>query len=124
MKIIYPLIALLILACSSAMAQTAENMGSLVPGKYQVAIRFYMNQKLKDPYSAVYRFDTPYKAMLTDGPLVGHQKHFGWIVPTWVNAKNSFGGYSGEQLYIMFFFEGKLGDATDAFGYGRVKRIQ
>jgi hypothetical protein len=122
MKMIYCITALLVFVCS-AMAQTLENVGRLVPGKYQVAIRFYMSQKLKDPYSAVYRFDTPYKAMLKDGLLVGGQKHFGWIVPTWVNAKNGFGGYSGEQLYIMFFFEGKLGDATDAFGYGRVKPL-
>jgi hypothetical protein len=119
--------ALLVFVCSAIAGkeETIPDFGRLLPGKYQLAIRAYMAQRLKDPYSAVYRFDTPYKAMLTDGLLVGHQKHFGWIVPTWINAKNSFGGYSGEQLYIIMFFSDHktMGDATDAFGYGRVKRL-
>ncbi len=120
--------ALLTFVCSVLAGKQEEaipDFGHLVPGKYQQAIRAYMAQRLKDPYSAVYRFDTPYKAMLKDGLLVGGQKHFGWIVPTWINAKNSFGGYSGEQLYIIMFFSDHktMGDATDAFGYGRVKRL-
>ena len=84
-----------------------------------------MSLRLKDPYTAVYRFDAPFKAMLKDGPLVGGQKHFGWIVPTWINAKNSFGGYSGEQLYYIMFYSDHwtMADATEAFGYGRVKRL-
>jgi hypothetical protein len=58
-----------------------------------------------------------------DGWLAGGKKHFGWIVPTWINAKNGFGGYTGEQLYVMFFFDDKVTDATDAFGGGLVKSL-
>jgi hypothetical protein len=91
--------------------------------KYQLAIRGYMGQKLKDSYSAVYRFGTPRKGMLSEGLFGGGKKHLGWIVPTWINAKNGFGGYAGEQAYVMFFFDDKVTDATAAFEYGLVKSL-
>jgi hypothetical protein len=124
MKIIYGITALLIFACS-AMAGREQIPAQIPPlmAKYKVAICGYMGEKLKDPYTAMYRFDTPRKGMMKDGWAVGGKKHFGWIVPTWINAKNGFGGYTGEQLYIMFFFDGKVADATEMNGYGRVKSL-
>lgn len=82
-----------------------------------------MPGQLRDPYSAVYRFETPRKGYVKDGLLVGGKIHYGWIVPVWINAKNGFGGYTGAQLfYAMFFSEnGNVGDVTQMFGFGRVK---
>lgn len=124
MKIIYCITALLVFVCS-AMASKEEAAANFPPliEKYQLAIRGYMRPRLKDPYSAVYRFNTPRKGMMQDGWLAGGKKHFGWIVPTWINAKNGFGGYTGEQLYIMFFFDDKVADATELNEYGRVKSL-
>jgi len=124
MKIISCITALLVFSCSvfAGKEEAAPYIAPLNP-KYQLAIRGYMRAQLKDPYSAVYRFDTPRKGVQQDGFLVGHKKHFGWIVPTWINAKNGFGGYTGEQLYIMFFFDDKVADVTEMNGYGRVKSL-
>ena len=124
MKIIYCITALLIFSYS-AMASRQEANAHFPPliAKYQVAIRGYMGQKLKDPYSAVYRFGTPRKGTLAEGLFGGGKKHFGWIVPTWINAKNGFGGYVGEQPYVMFFFDEKVTDATAAFEYGTLKSL-
>jgi hypothetical protein len=127
MKIIYCLTALLVFSCSvfagkEQAAPAAPYIAPLNP-KYQLAVRGYMRALLKDPYSAVYRFDNPRKGVVQDGVFVGHKKHYGWIVPTWINAKNGFGGYTGEQLYIMFFFDGQLADATELASYGRLKSL-
>jgi hypothetical protein len=82
-----------------------------------------MASRLKDPYSAVYRFGTPHKGMVQDGWAVGGKKYFGWIVPTWINAKNGFGGYVGEEMHPMFLFDGKVSDASDSFQYGLAKLL-
>jgi hypothetical protein len=100
------------------------NFGQL-PKNYQTVIRGYysMPGHLLDPYSAVYQFGPPLKGMVQDGAFVGHKKHYGWIVPVWINAKNAFGGYTGAQhYYVMFFAEnGKVGDVTEMFNLGRGK---
>jgi hypothetical protein len=125
MKIIYCITALLVCGCAANASReevAAAHFGSL-PSNYQQIIRGCMTSRLKDPYTAVYRFGTPHHGMVQDGWAVGGRKHFGWIVPTWINAKNGFGGYAGEQAYVMFFFDDKLIDATDAFEYGLAKSL-
>ena len=84
-----------------------------------------MPGRLKDPYSAVYRFGPAQKGYVKDGVFVGGKIHYGWIVPVWINAKNGFGGYVGAQLfYVMFFAEnGNVGDVTEMFGLGRGKFV-
>jgi hypothetical protein len=104
----------------------APNFGKL-PENWQTVIRGYwsMPGRLKDPYSAVYRFETPRRGFVKDGIFVGGKTHYGWIVSTWINAKNSFGGYTGAQLfYVMFFGEnGNVGDVTEMFEMGRGKFV-
>jgi hypothetical protein len=77
-----------------------------------------MPGQLKDPYSAVYKFEQPRKGFAQDGALAGGKRHYGWIMPVWINAKNSFGGYTGYQQYVAFFSEGKVSDITFAFSNG------
>ena len=100
------------------------NFGQL-PNNYETVIRGYysMPGHLLDPYSAVYRFAPPMKGMVQDGVFVGHKKHYGWIVPIWINAKNAFGGYAGAQrYYVMFYSEnGNVVDVTEMFNLGRGK---
>jgi hypothetical protein len=60
-------------------------------------------------------------------PVVGRPYEpghvFGWIVDIGVNAKNGYGGYTGEQAYDAFFANGQLrgifvhGKHKDIFGY-------
>jgi hypothetical protein len=110
---------------ADAETQTRNISFGQLPKNYQTVIRGYysMPGHLLDPYSAVYRFDSPMKGYVKDGFLVGGKFHYGWIVPVWINAKNAFGGYTGVQrYYVMFFAEnGNVGDVTEMFNLGRGK---
>ena len=77
-----------------------------------------MARQLKDPYSAKYTFEEPRKGMCKDGLLLGGEKHYGYIVPVTINAKNSYGGYTGNELHYFFFSEGRFGDATSLLSSG------
>ncbi|RZZ90630.1 hypothetical protein [Pseudoxanthomonas winnipegensis] len=56
-----------------------------------------MQSILKDPYSAHYRWD---EIVGTSASKKGEgQPCKGWVLIGWVNAKNSYGGYNGEQEY-------------------------
>jgi hypothetical protein len=73
------------------------------PSDYQEAVKAYFQKKLKDPHSAQYRFKEPYKAYIRETPIQGGKPTtFGYIVDVWVNAKNSFGGYTGENFHRVF----------------------
>lgn len=66
---------------------------------YQVGAKGYFSQVLKDPYSAQYSGWFIYRAYLPkkEGPV------FGYLVTVDVNAKNSYGGYTGKKNYILWF---------------------
>ena len=72
------------------------------PSDYESQVKNLMKPVLKDPYSAQYSFGTPYKAYFVDGLLGGNKRYFGYGVDVGVNAKNGFGGYTGEQMYKFF----------------------
>ncbi|HYR23235.1 MAG TPA: hypothetical protein VEP30_09985 [Chthoniobacterales bacterium] len=126
-------ITILVGALSIAIARAEKQQPGPVsfgqlPKNYQTAIRGYysMPGRLLDPYSAVYRFESPRKGWVKDGWAVGGKTHYGWIVPVWINAKNAFGGYTGTQLYYVMFFgeNGNMADVTDMFNLGRGKFVQ
>ncbi len=82
------------------------------PTEHENIIKNYAARTLKDPYSAVYQFGTPRKGVAQDGIALGGKKHFGWIVPVTINAKNDFGAYTGERSHYFFIAEGQVGDIT------------
>ena len=65
------------------------------PSNYETTIKDYLSETLKDPYSAdiKYLFE-PRK----DWTGLGGNKQFGYAVCARVNAKNSFGAYTGFKL--------------------------
>lgn len=86
------------------------------PASYQDDIKKLKSNTLKDPYSAVYTFGEPRKGVAQDGLLRGGRKYFGWIVPVQLNAKNSFGAYTGNKQYYFFFYNRRIVDVTPAMG--------
>lgn len=79
------------------------------PTGYQETVKGYFQAALKDPMSAQYRWiKEPYKAYWRDIPITGGKPMaFGYMVDVGVNAKNEFGGYTGERQYHMFITNGK-----------------
>jgi hypothetical protein len=107
----------LLSGCATATMQEVETADfGPYPVGYEDSIKNLESQVLKDPYSAVYNFGIPRKGVSRDGLLFGGKKHFGWIVLVGINAKNSFGGYVGEQTTCFFISEGRVTDVTAMMG--------
>jgi hypothetical protein len=70
------------------------------PQNYEQTIKNIVSETLKDPYSAQYRFEAPYKGYANKG---FQGREYGWIVTVGINAKNSFGAYTGEQKHSYLF---------------------
>jgi hypothetical protein len=74
------------------------------PTNYEESIKAYMSHMLKDPYSAQYEF--------INRPKPGWHglggSNFGYVVCTYINAKNSFGGYTGAKLNYFMIRNGQV----------------
>lgn len=68
----------------------------------------WLNKRLKDPYSAQYSFNTVERAYAVAPIINGGTKYFGYRLIANVNAKNSFGGYTGYKEYQFFFKNGRI----------------
>lgn len=67
-----------------------------------------LGENLKDPYSAHWSTSLPQRAWAEVLGAAWKKKKFnyGWAVDFDVNAKNSFGGYVGEQYYTTMLLQG------------------
>lgn len=75
------------------------------PDNYQELIKAYMAETLKDPESARYsEFSAPRK----EHAIASRRAIYGYSSCVLVNAKNSYGGYTGSQQYWFFFQNGKI----------------
>lgn len=91
-----------------ATAPTTQELASAdygePPRNYEVVIHQYFDSTLKDPASVQYKEITvPQRDWIRDAPVEGFKMHFGWMVRATINAKNSYGGYTGFQTYIFLF---------------------
>lgn len=129
MKKITPLLlALMLSACAATPPSQTQiqmaNYGSL-PNDYQQQVKDWWGRMLKDPYSAQYTFGEPSKAWFKDGILAdsGGQMRFGWLIPLTVNAKNSYGGYTGSESHTVFYSNGKIESADAQIGAGYTGKV-
>jgi hypothetical protein len=79
------------------------------PVQYESVVRTYMQENLKDPMTAMYRFGKPVRAYSNYGWAEAHGGEVEWtgyLVRVDVNAKNGYGGYTGYHPY-MFLFKGE-----------------
>ncbi|MFM5589154.1 hypothetical protein [Aeromonas salmonicida] len=75
------------------------------PENYQDMIKQYMSTHLKDPYSAKYsQFTAPKK----EHAMENHKAIYGHSSCVLINAKNSYGAYTGDHLYWFFFKDGEI----------------
>ena len=79
------------------------------PENYREIVKAYFSAALKDPYSANYNFERPYKGYSTKSILAGGgPDKFGYLVKVYVNAKNSFGAYTGWEPYLFLIRNGRI----------------
>lgn len=75
------------------------------PDHYQELIKAYMAKTLKDPDSAKYTdFSTPRK----EHAIANKRAIYGYSSCVLVNAKNSYGGYTGNQQIWFFYQNGQI----------------
>ena len=86
-----------------------EDAGAL-PSNYQDQIMAKLQAGLKDPESARISIGSPYLSSCRRGV---YGTFHGWAVPVTVNAKNSFGAYTGAQTSYAWFAGGYLVRGSD-----------
>lgn len=107
----FPLILLTLLILSGCAFQkpAPDTYYGFPPTDMTESIPEAMAYHLKDPNSAQYRYSgVAVKGYMNDGLAHGGKVGFtGWMVPFEVNAKNSYGGYTGYEPYIAFYETGR-----------------
>jgi hypothetical protein len=91
----------------SADVMAAADYGEY-PQNYQAIVKAYVSDSLKDPDSAQYTF--------LNFPMRGYWgfggAKFGYVTCVKINAKNSFGGYTGYRINYFMIKNGAIIDAT------------
>lgn len=104
-------VAILLAGCASK--PTPQDLASAdygtYPSDYEEIVKKYMDMRLKDPDSARYEFINSPK---TGWNSWGGRK-YGYIVCALVNAKNSYGGYTGSQIYYFMIKNGRVIDSQE-----------
>jgi hypothetical protein len=75
------------------------------PPDYKLKIKAWLESNLKDPYSAKVSEPT---ALRKEVAFQNKQPIFGYTTCMGVNAKNSYGGYTGIKGYWFFFHHGEI----------------
>lgn len=85
------------------------NYGSAIEQEAaETRVKQYFNGTLKDPYSAQFQFSKVEKGYIIGSAFEGKPLYAGYIMTVNVNAKNSYGGYTGNQGYQFLFQNGLL----------------
>jgi hypothetical protein len=84
--------------------------GEPLTANYQDIIKAFMEVRLKDSSSAIYKFTKePYKAIISKSRIQGRGIDAnGWLVTVLINAKNSYGGYSGFDQYEFMLRDNRV----------------
>ena len=109
-KILVMLLGFLLIGCASAPSQ--EEIENADYGSFQSqddCIRISeskIRRTLKDPSSAQFTHGTCYKGYWGTVPIYGLDAVFGYVHQGTVNAKNSFGGYTGASTFSTVIRDG------------------
>jgi hypothetical protein len=104
-------------------AEIAEFDYGPMPGDREEAeIKAFFEDALKDPESARYKWGDWNRFWVQEAPLMGGDRHVGWLMIVGVNAKNSFGGYTGSKDYGFIYKNGKLQKLVTPEEWGLLRR--
>lgn len=119
----FPVVALAALlsgcaASSPSPQQRASAEYGPEPVNYQEIIRDFMGRQLKDPESARYEFSSaPVKAWY------GGMGKYGWGVCAHINAKNSYGGYTGARKSYFLIRDGFVSESAHSGELGSYSEV-
>ena len=105
---------LLILVSGCARTPTVEDLAKADYGapisqaEAEAKASAFLKRHLKDPDSAKIEWGTVQTGWIRDAPINGGQLRFGYVLDANINAKNSYGAYSGYKPYKFLFFNSSL----------------
>jgi len=109
------LCGLIVLAgCVPAAPITKQELASanygapMTQAQITASARQFFDGYLKDPYSAVYHWQPAQKGIITTSILEGRKHLAGYILDGVVNAKNSYGGYTGDEHFQLLVRDGTV----------------
>ena len=106
------LLALGVASCAivpTTQEQAAADYGTpMEQAEAEAAAEAHIKARLKDPGSAVFTWKPIYAGYLRGAPIVGRKTIYGYLLDGTVNAKNSFGGYTGAEPYQVIFRNGVI----------------
>lgn len=110
MRMLIVILSIFIVGCASA--PTQKEIANADYGKYQslddckrIAEKIIRGE-LKDPNSAIFRHGSCYEGYWGNVPVLGMEAVFGYVQKGTVNAKNSYGGYTGARSYTVLIRNG------------------
>jgi hypothetical protein len=68
----------------------------------------WLDNYLKDPFSAQKRWQPLERGWIREAPIDGGSLIFGYRLAGEINAKNSFGAYTGFKTYIFMIRNGEM----------------
>jgi hypothetical protein len=74
----------------------------------EVFAEAFLKRTLKDPESARIEWGTLAPSWVKPGWMQPSETMYGYLLPASVNAKNSYGGYTGARQYQFMFRNGEL----------------
>lgn len=108
-KILILLTAILLSSCAGFEALPADYNFGQPPTDIESKIRSHFDYVLKDPDSARYQIGSPYKAYQNEGFAYGGEIAWkGYAVDVRINARNSYGGFTGWKPYLVYFSGGQV----------------
>ena len=113
MRILVGTLAVALLAgCASAPTpqeiQSADYGASVYQSDAETAVRTYFNGRLKDPDSARYSFGNVQRGWAVGDAFHGRKLDAGYLLEVSVNAKNSYGGYTGAKPYRFLLHNDRI----------------
>lgn len=115
----YACSALLVLSLSACqtvpLQRPASDFDFGEPPNYsETELKNFVGVGLKDEESARFRFREPQKAYCNTGALSGGKLVWtGWVIPFELNARNSYGAYTGYTLQYARYEGIKILDVSD-----------
>jgi hypothetical protein len=110
------LVLLMAFICRSAYTITQEEIDNadygtpITQAEAETGAIKFLHDYLKDPQSAICEWNQVYKGVEYDVAFFGGKGKpwFGYILKGKVNAKNSYGGYTGAYPFIFVFNNGVI----------------
>ncbi|MDP2226797.1 MAG: hypothetical protein Q8J78_04915 [Moraxellaceae bacterium] len=91
-------------------AQVAQmGYGAALPADWQGLVKTFMQMRLKDSDSAIWQFDEKTtESWAGESDRTGTRIAAGHVVKAMINAKNSYGGYTGFEPYQFIIRDGRV----------------